>query len=54
MRSGGFVYTVREGNTFGEKELLAGLEIQEIIYSEHTLMVTLSQVNFDNYFRYYF
>lgn len=54
MKSGGFVYAVEEGNTFGEKELLAGLDIQEIFYSENTLMMTLNQVNFDNYFRYYF
>jgi hypothetical protein len=54
VKSGGWTYEVSAGSTFGELELLSNESIDEITYTDHTLMVVLSQVNFDNYFRQYF
>ena len=54
VKSGGFTYKVTEGETFGHMELLSNENIESVTYIKHTLMVTLSQIHFDSYFRYYY
>lgn len=50
VRTTGLEYTKEQGETFGELEIMAGIDIESVFFQKNSLLITINEDHFREHF----